>query len=632
MILDAIPLGANEAWLVPLLPLGVFVLLGVFGLRKVRPLAALLSVLAIGVAFIVSLGILGDLLVNGETTADWVWLAVEDAEFRIGYIIDPLSAMMLVLVTSVSLAVQIYSLAYMQGDPRFGWYFAVHSLFAASMLGLVLTGSLLLLYISWELVGISSFLLIGFWYERRSAAEAAKKAFITTRLGDVGLLIGIILLYLNTGTFDIRAIFSQLPDLNQGVVALSAFLIFLGAMGKSAQVPFHIWLPDAMEGPTPVSALIHAATMVAAGVFLVARLFEIFLAAPGALWFVAGIGGVTALLAGFLALGEIDFKRILAYSTISQLGLMMLALGAAGLAHEAGEREPSGGIFHLLSHGYFKALLFLTAGVALHGIHASAATIYQVRGLWGRAPLTAIALGVGSLALAGIFPLSGFFSKEGILAAPLDIGNAGGMLLFAAALGASFLSALYMTRLFLVVVQGRAEGDAEHMHEPPLAMAAPLVVLTLLAAGIGFLLVFNWDIVAFLSGGARESHVSLTLASISTVNAVGGIVVGWLLYNGRTTAPARVRNLLGPFPRWAERGFFFDDAAQWIVDHVALAGGRLIAFVDRRVINDIGVDATGSLALVAGRVLRVMQTGYVYNYALAFTLGAVVLAAVAMLT
>ena len=408
------------------------------------------------------------------------------------------------------------------------------------MLALVLTGSLLLLYISWELVGLCSFLLIGFYWERRSAAEAAKKAFITTRFGDVGLLIGIIIAYLSTGTFDIREVIASLSG---GEAALVAFLLFLGAMGKSAQFPFHIWLPDAMEGPTPVSALIHAATMVAAGVFLVARMFDLFVEAPGVLWFVAVIGLVTAVLAGLLALGEIDFKRILAYSTVSQLGLMMLALGAAGLAHDPSHRDPSGGMFHLLTHGYFKALLFLTAGVALHAIHASAASIYEVRGLRIAAPLTAAALVVGSLSLAGIPFLSGFFSKEGILAPALEIETLPGYLLFFGAVIASFLSALYMTRLALVVIQGEPaqvasdhDGEGDHavgLHDPPPLMSIPLLALGILAVFLGIVLSFGWDFIEFLTDGHREFHFNSLLALASTLTAVAGIGVGLNYWNNK---------------------------------------------------------------------------------------------------
>ena len=624
-ILDRIPLGAGEAWLVPALPLASFVLLAI-GFHRIRPLASTVSILAVGAALVVALGVLGDYLAAGASQADWVWLRASEAEFKIGYTVDALSTTMIVLATSVSLGVQVYSLEYMKGEPRLGWYYAAHSLFVAAMLGLVLAQSLLIMYLSWELVGLCSFLLIGFWYERRSAAEAAKKAFVTTRLGDVGLLIGILILFVEAGrTFDVEEVFLQLDSFSQGFLALTAFLVFLGAAGKSAQVPFHVWLPDAMEGPTPVSALIHAATMVAAGVFLVARLFPLFLAAPGVLWIVAGVGLLTAVLAGLMALSETDFKRILAHSTVSQLGLMMLALGAAGLA---GEEHAVGGMFHLVTHGYFKALLFLTAGGALHALHRSAASIHDVRGLGRRAPLTAIALVIGSLALAGIPPLSGFFSKEGVLAAPLELGGFGGIALLIGGLGASFLSALYMTRLALVVVAGRAEGEAEHLHDPPFAMLAPLAVLTLLAAGAGAALVFVWDIGPFLGGG--NFHFDPGLGAASTLTAIAGLAIGWMLYRRSATAPERLVRSFGPLPKWSARRFYFDDVYQWTVDKLALALANLIRNFDRTVINDIGVDRAGTFAVWTGRILRPLQTGFVYNYALAISIGAVVLGAVAL--
>ncbi|MBI4329365.1 MAG: NADH-quinone oxidoreductase subunit L, partial [Chloroflexi bacterium] len=294
----------TAAVLVPLLPLAAFVLLGL-GMRRYRKTAALVSVLAIATSFVLALSLLVRVAQEGIVSASLSWLRVGEVAWTVGLRVDPLAALMLVLVTSVSLAVQVYSLEYMKGEPRFGWYFAAHSLFAASMLGLVLTDSLLLLYISWELVGLCSFLLIGFWFEHRPAAEAAKKAFVTTRIGDVGLLIGVLLLFTQTGSFEIARVFDWAAGASEALVTVVVLLIFLGAMGKSAQVPFHVWLPDAMEGPTPVSALIHAATMVAAGVFLVARLYPLFLAAPAILWVVAVIGVLTALLAGLLALAEV---------------------------------------------------------------------------------------------------------------------------------------------------------------------------------------------------------------------------------------------------------------------------------------------------------------------------------------
>lgn len=302
---------SNLAILVPLLPMASFVVLTVLGLYKKSQIASSISIASIFASFIVSLLLLASLLSEGNVEGNWTWMSISSFTFDIGYTVDPISVLMALLVTSVSLSVQIYSISYMSGDPRYGWYYAAHSIFASSMLALVLTNSLLFLYISWELVGLSSFLLIGFWYEKRSAAEAAKKAFITTRFGDVGLLIAIIMLYLETGTFHIQEIVSNLGMIDDSKLTLIAFLLFLGAMGKSAQIPFHIWLPDAMEGPTPVSALIHAATMVAAGVFLVARLFEIFILQSSVLWFICLVGVSTSILAGFMALGHIDFKRFL---------------------------------------------------------------------------------------------------------------------------------------------------------------------------------------------------------------------------------------------------------------------------------------------------------------------------------
>ena len=637
-LLNAIPIGAEQAWLVAALPFAAFVILAIGRLQILPQAASWVSVAAIGIAFVGSLGVLGDYLANGEYVGTVVWLSVGGSEFGLSYIIDSLSVMMIILVTSVSLAVQVYSLEYMKGDERFGWYFAAHSLFAASMLALVLTGSLLLLYISWELVGLCSFLLIGFYWERRSAAEAAKKAFITTRFGDVGLLIGIIIAYLSTGTFDIREV---IANLSGGEAALVAFLLFLGAMGKSAQFPFHIWLPDAMEGPTPVSALIHAATMVAAGVFLVARMFDLFVEAPGVLWFVAVIGLVTAILAGLLALGEIDFKRILAYSTVSQLGLMMLALGAAGLAHDPGHRDPSGGMFHLLTHGYFKALLFLTAGVALHAIHASAASIYEVRGLRVAAPLTAAALVIGSLSLAGIPFLSGFFSKEGILAPALEIETLPGYLLFFGAVIASFLSALYMTRLALVVIQGEPaqvasehDGEGGHaagLHDPPPLMSIPLISLGVLAVFLGIVLSFGWDFIEFLTDGHREFHFNSLLALASTLTAVAGIGVGLNYWNNKERVDDTVLEAVAGPLKLVQNRFYIDAAAQWIIDRIVLVFAGFIREVDRRVVNDAGVDGPAARTVDAGHLLRGIQTGYVFNYALIFTIAAVIIVAVAAL-
>ncbi|MSQ22930.1 MAG: NADH-quinone oxidoreductase subunit L, partial [Dehalococcoidia bacterium] len=428
------------AWLAPVFSFAAFGLIVLLG-RYLPGKGAFLAILAIGGAFAVFWFVLADFLGQGVGTYpfDRTWFEIGDATgdkaIQWGMTIDPLSLVMLGLVSFVALLVQLYSVGYMAGEARFGWYFAAHALFAAAMLTLVLADNFLLLYIAWELVGLGSYLLIGFWYERRSAAEAAKKAFITTRIGDVGLLIGILILFKATGTFQMSAIFAEAGKLVAGEpsllthssVTLSAILIFIGVMGKSAQFPLHVWLPDAMEGPTPVSALIHAATMVAAGVYLVARAFPLFEASPAALMVVTIIGLITAGMAATMALVMTDLKRVLAYSTISHLGFMILALGAGSVG---------AAIFHLVVHAFSKALLFLGAGSVMHG--ADKTDIREMGGLRHRMPVTAYTFAIGALSLAGFPLLSGFFSKDEVLLAVLD---GRGPIFLAVTLGIVFFSA-----------------------------------------------------------------------------------------------------------------------------------------------------------------------------------------------
>ncbi|MFL2640495.1 MAG: NADH-quinone oxidoreductase subunit L [Dehalococcoidia bacterium] len=613
MNIDALIQISNFALLIPFFPLLSFIILTVFGLYRKHRFSSLISVTSIGLAFVFSLLLLNLLLSQGSSEENWTWISVGSFSFEIGYTVDAISVLMALLVTSVSLSVQIYSLSYMNGDPRFGWYYAAHSIFASSMLALVLTNSLLFLYISWELVGLSSFLLIGFWYEKRSAAEAAKKAFITTRFGDVGLLIAIIMLYIETETFHIQEIIANLAVIDGPILTIIALLLFLGAMGKSAQIPFHIWLPDAMEGPTPVSALIHAATMVAAGVFLVARLFEIFVTQPSVLWFICLIGISTSILAGLMALGNVDFKKILAYSTVSQLGLMFVALGASGLGDHDSQHSPAAGLFHLVTHGYFKALLFLLAGVALHSIHKSAATIYEVRGLGKKAPITAIAMIIGALCLIGIPPFSGFFSKEMILAGPLEIGGVGGIVLFLAVLFACFLSAIYMTRLVLVVLQGDSVLNDGELKDPPLAMLLPIIVLTGTSIVAGLMLAGPWNILGFISEGLSY-HVDYILASLSVVVGAGGIIIGLICFNKVDKLSPDVVRYLRPLNLWVDNGFYFDRVTNWMIQKGTLAIANLVALFDRKIINDFFVDGIGMSPNLIGGFMRFAQTGYVTHY------------------
>ena len=629
MNIDALIQISNFALLIPFFPLLSFIILTIFGLYRKHRFSSLISVTSIGLAFGFSLLLLNLLLSQGSSEENWTWISVGSFSFEIGYTVDAISVLMALLVTSVSLSVQIYSLSYMNGDPRFGWYYAAHSIFASSMLALVLTNSLLFLYISWELVGLSSFLLIGFWYEKRSAAEAAKKAFITTRFGDVGLLIAIIMLYIETETFHIQEIIANLAVIDGPILTIIALLLFLGAMGKSAQIPFHIWLPDAMEGPTPVSALIHAATMVAAGVFLVARLFEIFVTQPSVLWFICLIGISTSILAGLMALGNVDFKKILAYSTVSQLGLMFVALGASGLGDHDNQHSPAAGLFHLVTHGYFKALLFLLAGVALHSIHKSAATIYEVRGLGKKAPITAIAMIIGALCLIGIPPFSGFFSKEMILAGPLEIGGVGGIVLFLAVLFACFLSAIYMTRLVLVVLQGDSVLNDGELKDPPLAMLLPIIVLTGTSIVAGLMLAGPWNILGFISEGLSY-HVDYILASLSVVVGAGGIIIGLICFNKVDKLSPDVVRYLRPLNLWVDNGFYFDRVTNWMIQKGTLAIANLVALFDRKIINDFFVDGIGMSPNFIGGFMRFAQTGYVTHYVTVLSISVVILFGIAV--
>ena len=616
---------AELAWLIPSFSFVAFFLVILFG-RFLPGQGAFVAILAIAAGFAMFWVVLGGFLGMecpenfGQKTCTFSreWFTAGSVELSWGIIVDPLTIVMLGLVTLVALMVQVYSLGYMHGDPRFGWYFAVHALFVASMLTLVLADNFLLLYVVWELVGVCSYLLIGFWYERRSAAEAAKKAFITTRIGDVGLLLGILLLFREVGTFDMSTTFEAVSAgaIGEGTLTVAALLLFLGAMGKSAQFPFHVWLPDAMEGPTPVSALIHAATMVVAGVYLVARAFPVFEAAPDALIVVAVIGLITALMGATMALVVTDLKRILAYSTISHLGLMMLSLGAFGY---------TAAIFHLLAHGFSKALLFLGAGSVMHGMN-NETDINKMGGLRRVMPITAITFTVGALSLAGIPVFAGFWSKDEVLLAVLDHKN----YLLAFALIAAFLSAMYMARVLYVVFYGKLKSENNHVHESPRAMLAPMGVLAVLAAifgfvairiteagGIGTFLFFNYP-------HGFEFNIGLGIGSI--VLALGAFALGWYIYMDRRISlePWKVR--FAAALKVVGNKYYLDDLYQWGVDRVVLVFSRFVALFDRVVVNDKGVNGPGESVRRSGLNLRYHVTGRMYNYALAMAVGAVAVA------
>ena len=625
------------AWLIPVFCFAAAPLIVVFG-RYLPEKGALLSLLAIGGGFVVFWFVLSSWLgadpattgcftsdATGVLTCDYerTWFnagiigAVGSVSLHWGILIDPLTISMLGLVTFVALMVQVYSLAYMKGDPRFGWYFAVHSLFAAAMLTLVLADNFLLLYVAWELVGICSYLLIGFWHERPSAREAAKKAFIVTRIGDVGLLVGILLIWRDVGSFSMLEAFEAVRTgaMSEGVATASAILLFLGAMGKSAQVPFHVWLPDAMEGPTPVSALIHAATMVIAGVYLVARTFPIFSAYDGdALLVVAIVGLVTALMSATIALVATDLKRILAYSTISHLGLMMLSLGAFGY---------TAAIFHLMAHGFSKALLFLGAGSVLHSTEFQETG--EMGGLRKVMPLTAIVFSIGALSLGGIPILAGFWSKDEILVAVNDHRNVAFIVL---TLFTALLSALYMGRAIFIVFFGQLKDQNSQVHDAPLAMALPMVLLGVLALGFGFIS-FNWPgafggFGTFLFfGHGEEFHFEWWLGAVSIVMAAAAFAAAYLIYAKGSISLDETRSRFSGILTVIENKYYFDEVYQWTVDRVVLVFSRAIAFFDRAIINDIVVNGPADVVRKFGIVLRLHVTGHVYSYTLAMALGTV---------
>ncbi len=610
------------AWLIPVLGFAAFGVIALAG-NGLPWRGRYLSIAAIAAGFALFWFVLADFIERGAGFHRFGvdWFETGGVKVAWGIIIDPLTVTMLGLVTFVALAVQVYSLGYMKGDKRIGWYYAVHSLFAAAMLTLVLADNLLLLYFAWELVGLCSYLLIGFWHERRSAAEAAKKAFVTTRIGDVGLLIGVILLVVHTGTFDITEILARATnpaageELSNPLITGTALLLFVGAMGKSAQFPLHVWLPDAMEGPSPVSALIHAATMVAAGVFLVARMLPLFEASGAALAVVAGVGLLTGLAGAALALTSTDLKRILAYSTMSHLGFMMLALGAGGF---------TAAIFHLVTHGLAKAMLFLGAGSVMHALDDET-DIRKMGGLRRLMPVTALTFTIGAASLAGLPLLSAFWSKDEIILAVYDGLHPAYLVLL---LVAVVLSALYMARAVRLAFYGPLNNAARRAHESPRVMTLPMLLLASLTLVVGFLVLplggGYEGIGAFLLQPGEKPHaftLNAGLTAASVILAVGGFGGGWWLYAKRADVVASTRERFGWLHRALERGYYLDAGYQWVIDNVVMRAGSVVALFDRRVVNDRGVNGAGEGTVFTGRRLRLHVTGLFADYGAAMALG-----------
>ena len=604
----------QHVWLIPLMPLVAFALV-IWRGDRLPGRGAYVSIAGIVLAGLGGLQLLGEAAFGARGDLTYPWVTLGTRPLTVGFVVDPLSAVMVAMVGVVASLITIYSVGYMQGDPRFSRFFAYMSLFQFSMLFLILADNFLFIYAGWELVGLCSYLLIGFWFERPAAARAALKAFITTRVGDFSMMIGILILFLHTGTLSFAGVFKGIEagQIGGPLLTLAAVLVFGGAVGKSAQVPLHVWLPDAMEGPTPVSALIHAATMVAAGVYLVARTYPLFLLSPAhnALWVVAWIGGITALFAASMGVVEDDVKRVLAYSTMSQLGYMFMGLAVLGY---------SAGMFHLITHAFFKALLFLGAGSIIHAVATN--NMKEMGGLAKAMPVTFWTFLVATLALTGIPPFAGFFSKDAILLAAYTQDKS----LWALGTVGAFVTALYMGRLMWYTFAGTYRGGeahgAGHPHESPRVITVPLLILAAFAVSLGFLEHPFGRFIQF--AGVEEPASNAGLLVFSVLVAVAGWLAAGAIYYWRIVPSEVLRRSLGPLYALLVRKYYVDAFYGWVFLRAGRAVVWLAGAFDRYVVDGI-VNAIGWLAGRLGWFLRSLQTGREENYLLLLFLGLVVI-------
>jgi NADH-quinone oxidoreductase subunit L len=612
-------------WLIPMLPFAGFLLNGLFGSRLSKPVVTAIAILASLGSLLVVLADFGtsfrpDVLPHVETYGHWITAGTLHIDFS--FVLDQLSLVMLLIITGVGFLIHIYSVGYMHDDPGYARYFAYMNLFMFFMTVLVLAGNALLLFVGWEGVGLASYLLIGFWFQKTSAASAGKKAFIVNRIGDFGFLIGLFLLLANFGTLTFSEIAAKLaanPAWTGGVLTAIALCLFVGATGKSAQLPLYVWLPDAMEGPTPVSALIHAATMVTAGVYIVVRMHFLFDRSPFALGVVAIVGGATAVFAALIALVQNDIKRVLAYSTISQLGYMFLGCGAAAY---------STAIFHLMTHAFFKALFFLAAGSVIHALGGEQ-DLRKMGGLRKKIPITFWTMTAPVLAITGLPPFSGFFSKDAILYEDFLEGAAGKTLWFVG-LVAALLTSFYIFRLWYLAFWGESRNPEAHPHESPWTMLGPLVVLSLLSLVGGWLGIQRFAAYLRPSDGPIPEGGSMTLEFILSFLAVGVAVLGWyiayLLYQRRQELP---KQLAASFPRvykLLKNKFYIDEIYSHFIVHPLLALSKyLLEWVVDVVILGGLAWLLGGVAMLGGAILQRWQSGNLRSYAAWLALGAAVL-------
>ena len=628
--------------LVPLACLTAAVIVGFWGNIIGNNATHRITITGIAISFVLSVVVLLDVLdgrsFNGSI---YTWGTSGGVSFEVGFLIDHLSAVMMAVVTFVSLMVHIYTIGYMRDDPGYTRFFCYIALFTFAMLMLVMANNFLQLFFGWEAVGLVSYLLIGFWFKRESAVAANLKAFLVNRVGDLGFILGIAAVMYLFGTLDYSAVFSAASEKQNAVVTgalgyewswitLICLLLFVGAMGKSAQVPLHVWLPDSMEGPTPISALIHAATMVTAGIFLVARMSPLFELSTTASSAILVIGGLTAFLMALVGLVQNDIKRVVAYSTLSQLGYMTVALGASAY---------SVAIFHLATHAFFKALLFLAAGSVIIALHHEQ-DMRRMGGLRHYMPITYITSVIGSLALAGIPPFSGFFSKDAIIEAVHHSNIPGAGLAYAAVLGGVVVTAFYSFRLIFMVFHGEPRMDKQarsHLKESPWVVTVPLVLLAIPSLLSGGFLVesvlgghFLGDAVAQGPSAGEGDHVTAVglmahgFFAAPLWLALGGIVLAWIFYIGAPSLPGNVSQRLSLIYRILHRKYGFDELYQWLF---ASGGVRLGEWLWKRadvaLIDGFAVNGTANMIGWFSRILKRLQTGYVYHYAFVMIIGLV---------
>ncbi len=625
----------DYVWLIPLFPLIGFLINGLLGKRLSKNVVGTIGSLAVGLSFLLTVAIFLEFLhlPEGSRAVEktmFTWISAGSFQAQAAFLIDPLSLVMLLVVSGVSTLIHIYSVGYMHDDPGFSRYFSYLNLFVFNMLLLVSANNFLLMFVGWEGVGLCSYLLIGFWYERRSASDAGKKAFVVNRIGDFGFLLGIFIIFWTFGTLNFREVFAAAaPHFAVGSVVITAatLCLFLGATGKSAQIPLYVWLPDAMEGPTPVSALIHAATMVTAGVYMLARCSALFVLAPISMTVVATVGLLTAFFAATMGMAQYDIKRVLAYSTVSQLGYMVLACGVGAFVS---------GIFHLMTHAFFKALLFLGSGSVIHGMHGQQ-DMRHMGGLKKHMPITYWTFIAATLAISGIFPFAGFFSKDEILFNTLVDGH---VLYWGVATVAALITAFYMFRAVFMTFHGEERFDHHkvHPHEAPWTMAVPLIILAVLSAiggFVGFPIIEGADkFKEFLAPSIAVLHpeahhpmsFEIFMMAFSMAVAGVGIFIAYKCYIKKPELPDRV---VAKFPvvyEYIYNKYYMDefyDAA--VVEPIKDGSDFLWHGVDETVV-DGAVNGSASTVVWLSDHLRKLETGFVQTYALAILMGVVVIA------